>query len=70
MRAFIFSLVAFVGLAVGAWFVLEGFFARDADQVYILPSARIGEDGTVESRDFSGRRADEPLVEDQRAAAE
>lgn len=70
MRAFLLSLAATIGLALGAYFVLEGLAARDADTVYILPSARLADEGTVEHRAFSGRDAREAVASGRHAGNE
>jgi hypothetical protein len=54
MKAFLVGAVLAVVLAVAAGFVLEGYFSRDAEQAFSSPSARVGPEGTVEARDFSG----------------
>jgi hypothetical protein len=54
MKAFVLGVVVAVVLAVASGFVLEGFFSQDAEQAFSSPSARVGPEGTVEARDFSG----------------
>jgi hypothetical protein len=43
MKAFLVGSVLAVLLAVGAGFVLQGFFARSAVQAFSAPSARVVE---------------------------
>ena len=50
MKAFVVGAVLAVLLAVGASFVLEGYFSREADQAFSSPSARVGPGGTAEER--------------------
>lgn len=54
MKAFILGLVAAVVLAVAGGFLLEGYFARDAETAFSSPTTRLGAAPTVEARNFSG----------------
>lgn len=56
MKAFGLAVIVAVLLAVVASVVLEGMFAREADQAFSTPSARVGEGPSVEHRNFSGER--------------
>jgi hypothetical protein len=55
MKAFLAALVAIVVLAGGAWAILPGLFARSADETFASVGARVGEEASVEPRNFSGR---------------
>jgi len=55
MNAFGFAVLFVLVLAVGAGFMLEGGFARQADDSFARPSVRVGEGGSIEQRNFSGR---------------
>jgi len=55
MKAFGLAVLMVVVLAVGTGFVLEGGFARKADDSFARPSVRVGEGGSIESRHFSGK---------------
>ena len=48
-------LVAILILAGGAWAILPGLFARSADETFASVGARVGEEASVEHRNFSGR---------------
>ena len=50
MKAFVVAALLAVLLAVGASFVLEGYFSQEADQKFASPSARVGPGGTPEER--------------------
>lgn len=54
MKAFLLSLVAAVGLAAVSGLVLEGVFRKDSDTTFSVPSARVGEEGSIKQRNFSG----------------
>lgn len=54
MKAFIGGLVGAVALAVAAGFVLEGYFAREAEDTFKTRYARVGPGSTFEERQFSG----------------
>nr|WP_295825602.1 hypothetical protein [uncultured Azospirillum sp.] len=55
MKAFLAALVAILVLAGGAWAILPGLFARSADETFASVGARVGEEASVEHRNFSGR---------------
>lgn len=55
MKVFILGLIAAVGLAVVAAFVMEDTLSRTADATFSTPSARVGESGAVATRHFDGR---------------
>ncbi|MBP2297475.1 hypothetical protein [Azospirillum picis] len=55
MRAFLAALCAVVLLAVGARVALPGLFSRSADQTFATTGARVGEEASIEHRNFSGR---------------
>jgi len=52
MKAFALSVLFVVVLAIAGWFLLEGTFARSSDAAFSMPSARVGEGGSVERRDW------------------
>lgn len=54
MKAFLAALCAIVVLAAGAWAVLPTLFARTADETFASAGARVGEEASVEHRNFSG----------------
>jgi hypothetical protein len=54
MRAFLVGAVAAALLAIGSGFVLERYFSEDAEARFSSPSARVGPEGSVEARRFSG----------------
>ena len=54
MKAFLTGLVLAVGLAAGAGYVLEGYFAGEADHTFSTSYARVGEENSVEHRNFNG----------------
>jgi len=60
MKAFLAALCAIVVLAAGAWAVLPTLFARTADETFASVGARVGEEASVEHRNFSGRPQDRP----------
>ena len=55
MKAFLAALVAILVLAGGAWAILPSLFARSADETFASVGARVGEEASVEHRNFSGR---------------
>ena len=59
MKAFISSVIFVLALAVLAGFVLEDFFARPSDEAFAMDSVRVGEDGSIEHRNFSGGQSSE-----------
>jgi hypothetical protein len=54
MKAFLLGVAFAVGMAVVSGFVLEDFLAREADASFAAPSVRLGENGSLEHRNFSG----------------
>lgn len=54
MRAFIAGFVGAVVLAVAAGFVMEGYFAQEAEDTFTTRYARVGPGSTFEERQFSG----------------
>ncbi|MDR6772053.1 hypothetical protein [Azospirillum sp. BE72] len=65
MKAFLAALCAIVVLAAGAWAVLPALFARTADETFASAGARVGEDASVEHRNFSGRPQAHPQARPQ-----
>ncbi len=55
MKAFGIAVLAVLVLAVGAGFVLEGEFSRQADDAFARSSVRVGDGGSIEQRHFSGK---------------
>lgn len=55
MKAFFAALCAIAVLAVGARVALPTLFARGADETFASSGARVGEEASVEHRNFSGR---------------
>ncbi|SMF92183.1 hypothetical protein SAMN02982917_0510 [Azospirillum oryzae] len=55
MKAFLAALVAILVLAGGAWAILPSLFARSADETFASSGARVGEEASIEHRNFSGR---------------
>lgn len=55
MKAFLAALCAIVVLAGGAWAVLPTLFARSADETFASAGTRVGEEASIEHRNFSGR---------------
>ncbi|WP_207459515.1 hypothetical protein [Azospirillum sp. SYSU D00513] len=63
MKAFISSVIFVLAMAVVAGYVLEGYFAVPADAAFARESVRVGVEGSIEHRHFSG---DAPVTEQVR----
>lgn len=55
MKAFGLAVLFVLVMAVGAGFMLEGAFSRDADDAFARSTVRVGEGGSIEQRHFSGK---------------
>ena len=55
MNAFGLAVLFVLGTAIGTGLLLENGFARQADDSFARSSVRVGEGGSIEHRDFSGK---------------
>ncbi|WP_207479680.1 hypothetical protein [Arenibaculum pallidiluteum] len=54
MKAFLLGVAFSVGLAVLSGFAMQDLFSRPADETFASPSVRVGDDGSIAARGFSG----------------
>ena len=54
MKAFLLGVAFAVGLAVLSGFAMQDLLSRPADETFASPSVRVGDDGSIAERNFSG----------------
>lgn len=55
MKAFLSAVIAVVVLAAGAGILLPDLLARSSDESFATSTARVGDEASIEHRNFSGQ---------------